>query len=36
VDIVPTEAQPGTVTGAAYAPGYLINSDSSLRLRIEN
>jgi len=36
VDVVPTQAQPGTVTGAAYAPGYLINSDSSLRLRIEN
>jgi serine protease Do len=36
VDVVPTQAQPGTVSGAAYAPGYLINSDSSLRLRIEN
>jgi serine protease Do len=36
VDVTPTQSQPGAVTGAAFAPGYLINSDSSLRLRIEN
>jgi len=36
VDVTPTQGQPGAVTGAALAPGYLINSDSSLRLRIEN
>ncbi len=36
VDVTPTQGQPGAVSGAAFAPGYLINSDSSLRLRIEN
>jgi S1-C subfamily serine protease len=36
VDVTPTQGEPGAVSGAAFAPGYLINSDSSLRLRIEN
>jgi S1-C subfamily serine protease len=36
VDVTPTQGQLGAVSGAAFAPGYLINSDSSLRLRIEN
>ena len=39
VDVVPSQAQqpPGSVAiPPLVAPGYLINSDSSLRLRIEN
>jgi S1-C subfamily serine protease len=38
VDMIPTQAQqpPGNIAIPLYAPGYLINSDSSLRLRIEN
>ena len=38
VDMIPAQAQqpPGNIAIPLYAPGYLINSDSSLRLRIEN
>ena len=39
VDVIPSQAQqpPGNVAiPPLYAPGYLINSDSTLRLRIEN
>jgi serine protease Do len=38
VDMIPAQAQQplGNVAIPLYAPGYLINSDSSMRLRIEN
>jgi S1-C subfamily serine protease len=35
VDVIPTQGQRVGVSGDAFAPGYLINSDA-LRLRIEN
>jgi serine protease Do len=36
IDVIPTAQQPGTVPVPLYAPGYLFNSDSWLRLHIEN
>jgi serine protease Do len=36
VDVIPTEQQAGTVPVPLFAPGYLLNSESSLRLHIEN
>jgi serine protease Do len=35
LDVVPSE-QPGSMPVPLYAPGYLLNGESSLRLRIEN
>jgi serine protease Do len=36
VDVIPTQQTPGTVPVPMYAPGYLLNTESSFRLHIEN